>query len=75
MPLRREGPASDQTQPCTAFDQHFPQMLLMELGGGTGRDQAHSSQISAPVLEDLSAAYETLRNLEHRAQMIADDPD
>jgi glutamate-ammonia-ligase adenylyltransferase len=32
-----------------------------------------ADQISATVLEDLSTAYEKLRNLEHRAQMIADE--
>jgi glutamate-ammonia-ligase adenylyltransferase len=34
---------------------------------------ADNEQISRPVLEALSAAYEKLRNLEHRAQMIADE--
>jgi glutamate-ammonia-ligase adenylyltransferase len=34
---------------------------------------ADAQQLSASVLNDLSAAYATLRNLEHRAQMIADE--
>ena len=34
---------------------------------------ADADHISTSVLEDLSSAYETLRNLEHRAQMIADE--
>jgi glutamate-ammonia-ligase adenylyltransferase len=34
---------------------------------------AVAEQTSASVLKDLSTAYENLRNLEHRAQMIADE--
>ena len=34
---------------------------------------ADVEQISAPAVEELSAAYKKLRNLEHRVQMIADE--